>query len=195
MNRLPIIISVVALMAVILLFVDRFSGESKKTNSNETTVSNTDGITVAYVKFDTLLDAYRYYNEKKTEFMQEQQMKEINLDSRYKALQRKAYEIQRKVEGRMMTPTKAQKKQEELALEQQRIMQDKQMYEIEIMESKQEMMLEMLDSVKNYLKIYNTTHNFSIIFATDTIGSAIMLAQDKMDITNDIIIGLNNRYK
>ena len=193
MNKAPLIISVVALMAVILLFVDRFSNKSETQVSNETGVSNAGGI--AYVKLDTLLDSYRYYNDKKTQFLQKQQMKEADLDTRYKALQRKAYDVQRKVESRMMTPTTAQKKQEELALEQQRIMQDKQMYEVEIMEDNQNIMIEMLDSIKNYLQIYNKSHNFSIILANDTIGSTIMLAEDKMDITNDIITGLNKRYK
>ena len=195
MKKLPIIISIIALVAAIFLLIERFSGSSSSSDSTNTaTAGSIENINVACVKLDTLLDNYNYYNDAKTVLLKKQRMKELELDSRIKALQRKAYELQRKVQDRLMTPTTAQKKQQELGLEEQRIMQDKQIYELEIMEGNQKMSLEMLDSIKNYLSIYNKKYNYNIIIATDTIGSSLLYFDKKMDITSDIVKGLNNRY-
>ncbi len=190
MKKLPIIISIVA-FAILLISSCSESGS----NENLSNTNGTNGsLNVACVKLDTLLESYNYYNDSKTTLLKKQRMKEVELDSRIKALQRKAFELQRKVQDRLMTPTTAQKKQQDLAVEEQRIMQDKQIYEMEIMEENQNMSLEMLDSIKNYLSIYNKNHNYNLVLTTDTIGSSILYFDKKMDITADIVEGLNKRY-
>ncbi len=193
MKKLPIIVSVIALVIAVFLLISKFTGPSSNDNSSDTNRTN-ENIKVACVKLDSLLESYNYYNDKKTALLKKQKMKEVELDSRYSALQRKAYELQRKVQDRLMTQTTAQKKGQKLGIEEQKIMNDKQIYQVELMEENQLMSLEMLDSVKNYLSIYNKKYSFNIILATDTIGSSILYFDKKMDITSDIVEGLNERY-
>ena len=52
----------------------------------------------------------------------------------------------------------------------------------------------LFDSVTNYLKLYNTKHKFSMIIST-TKGGTVLYSADGLDITKDIIDGLNARYK
>jgi outer membrane protein len=191
MKNAPIIISVIALLGVILLFIQKVS--NKETSSK---TENAGGINnIAYVNIDSLVGAYDYYNDIKTSFYQNQNQKELELDSRYKALQRKAYDVNNQVRSNMMTPTKAQNLQQQLAIEEQKIMQDKQKYEMELAEESQRINFEILDSIKNYLEIYNKDKKYSLILANDTIGRAVMLADDEMNISKDVVTALNLRYQ
>ena len=89
----------------------------------------------------------------------------------------------------------SQQKQEKLALDQQKLQQDQQRYEMEIMEKTQKLTLEILDSIQNYLDIYNKEYKFSMIMASDTLGSNLLYADKNLDITEDIIKALNKRYR
>ncbi len=163
-----------------------------KEGGNSTSGNNT--FQIAYVKTDTLAEAYEYYNDLKTSLMLEQQEMEQDLNARYKSLQTKSMQIQRDLQDRMITPTSAQQKQEKLQLELQKFQEDQQRYELEMMEKSQNLTLEILDSIQNYLKIYNKDNKYSMILTTDTLGSNILYADKNLDITVDVIKGLNKRY-
>ncbi len=149
---------------------------------------------IAYVKTDTLAEAYEYYNDLKTDLMLQQQEMEQDLTARYKSLQTRSMQIQRDLQARMITPTSAEEKQQKLQLELQKFQEDQQRYELEMMEKSQKLTLEILDSIQNYLKIYNKDKKYSMILTTDTIGSNILYADKSLDITVDVIKGLNKRY-
>jgi outer membrane protein len=192
MKKAPLIISIIALIGVILLFVNQFSSKTQPEQARKK--SESEMLNIAYVKLDTLIDSYHYYNDRKTELIEDSQAKQGDLEARYRSLQRKLYEIQSQVQNRMMTPTKAEKQQQKLMQEEQKIMQDKQTYELEIMEKNQDLMKEVLDSIKNYVKVYNKDYGYELVMTNDTIGSTILYAEEPMNITDDILKGMNERY-
>ena len=191
MNRLFQGISVIMLLSLSLLF----SNCDKDNEDNDNYVGADNSFKIAYVKTDTLAEAYEYYNDLKTSLMLEQQEIEAELNARYKSLQTKYLQVQRDLQNRMITPTSSQQKQEKLALEQQKLQQDQQRYELEIMEKTQKLTLEILDSIQNYLDIYNKKYKYSMIMASDTLGSNLLYADKNLDITKDVIKGLNKRYR
>ncbi len=167
-----------------------------KDNGKDNTISGeTAKFKIAVVKTDTLAESYEYYNDLQTALMLEQQDKEADLNARYKSLQTKFLKIQRDLQNRMITPTSAQKKQEQLALEQQKLQQDQQNYQVDMMDKSQKLTLQILDSIKNYLKVYNKENHYDMILTSDTLGSNILLFDKKYDITEDVIKGLNKRYR
>jgi len=169
--------------------------KDKNTDNNTANTANGNSFKVAIVKTDTLAEVYEYYNDLQTSLMLEQQDKEADLNARYKSLQTKFLKVQRDAQNRMITPTSAQKKQQQLALEQQKLQQDQQNYQSDMMDKSQKLTLQILDSIKNYLKIYNEDYHFDLILTSDTLGSNILLSDKSMDITPDIIKGLNKRYR
>ncbi len=191
MKRLFSVIGLTALFAGTFLL----SYCNKDTDNNTTNSTNDNSFKVAIVKTDTLAEVYEYYNDLQTALMLEQQDKEADLNARYKSLQTKFLKIQRDVQNRMITQTSAQKKQEQLGLEQQKLQQDQQNYQSDMMDKSQKLTLQILDSIKNYLKIYNKDHHFDMILSSDTLESNILLSEKSMDITPDIIKGLNKRYR
>ncbi|NPA67537.1 MAG: OmpH family outer membrane protein [Chlorobi bacterium] len=185
------------LSSAVLIIASVFLSDCKNENTGNGAAAggNTGSFKVAVVKTDTLAEVYEYYNDLQTELMLEQQDKEADLSARYKSLQTKFLKIQRDLQNRMITPTSAKKKQEQLALEQQKLQQDQQNYQAEMMDKSQKMTLQILDSIKNYLKIYNKDHNYDMILTSDTLGTNILLYDKAMDITSDIVKGLNKRYR
>ncbi len=191
MKRLFSVTGLAVLFAGIFLL-----SNCNKDKKNETTSSeNGNSFKVAIVKTDTLAEVYEYYNDLQTALMLEQQDKEADLNARYKSLQTKFLKIQRDVQNRMITPTSAQKKQDKLALDQQKLQQDQQNYQQDMMAKSQKLTLQILDSIKNYLRIYNKDHHYDLILTSDTLESNILLSDKSMDITPDIIKGLNKRYR
>ncbi len=189
MKKLILGLSVIMSIALFVTSCDK----GKETTNNQSGTDNS--FKIAYVMTDTLSEAYEYFNDLQSALLIERQEKEADLSNRYQALQNKFLKIQRDVQSRMMTPTTGQKKQEQLALQQQKIQQDQQIYETEMMEKSQNMTLQILDSIQNYLKIYNAEHNYNMIITSDTLGSQILYADKKFDITKDVIKGLNKRYR
>jgi len=193
MKNIPLFVSIAALAVAIIALIGAPSGKTKSASKNVS--ANGAALQIAYVNLDTLVDAYDFYNDEKTQLLAWSNEKETSLDSRYKALQRKAMELQQQVQSNMMTPTTAQKKGEQLGYQEQEILRDKQAYEYEAMDRNQKMTLMVFDSIKTYLKIYNEEKNFSLILANDTLGTSILLGDEGMDITREVLDGLNKRYR
>ena len=192
MNRFFQVLSIVAVFTFGLLL----SNCDKEDNGNQNNSNPSDNsFKIAYVKTDTLAEVYEYYNDLKTALMLEQEEAEADLRARYKSLEARSMQIQRDLQNRMITPTSAQQKQEKIQLELQKWQQDNERYQLEMMERSQNLTLEILDSIQNYIKIYNEDHNFSMILASDTLGSSILYADESLDVTKDIIKELNKRYR
>ena len=191
MNRFFQGLGVIMLLSFSLLF----SNCDKDNDDNHNHAVADNSFKIAYVKTDTLAEVYEFYNDQKTAFLLEQQEVEAELNARYKSLQTRYLQIQRDLQNRMITPTSSQQKQEKLALDQQKLQQDQQRYEYEIMEKNQKMTLQFLDSIQNYLEIYNKEHKYSMVMTSDTLGSSLLYADKSLDITDDIIKGLNKRYR
>jgi outer membrane protein len=197
MKNIGLYISIIALAAVLLLYVDRFSGKGKKNNDNKsaqnTEISGSEKI--AYVNIDSLVDSYDFYNELKAGLTQKQTEAGSDLETRYKSLQRKAGELQNKVEQHLMTQTTAQNEQQKLMQQEQEIMNDKQNLEMQLGEENQKLTIQILDSVKNYLRVFNKQQGYSLILSSNVIGGTVLTANSDKDITTQVIKGLNERLR
>ena len=195
MRNLKLILqSIIATAFITFIFTASSCSNSKDNAGSKTSSESSATVKIGYVNMDTLTESYHYYTDLKTKLITKQQKISAELDSRYKGIQLKGANLQKKVQDRMMTPGTAQKQQQKLLVAQQKLMEDKQKYEAELYREEQQMMLNILDSIKNYLKIYNKDKKFSIILANDTLGRTILLAEKQMDITKDILLGINDRY-
>ncbi len=145
---------------------------------------------IAYVNIDSLLDQYDMYNDLRTQLMAKQQKMEQELQTKGKSLERKALELQQNYEKRLVTPTRAQEIQQNLAAEQQRLLQQRDQGAMELADDERRIMSMVSDSVQNYIKEYNADNRFKLI-----INKAGLLYGDKsLDITEPIIKALNDRY-
>ncbi len=193
MKNISLYLNIVLFIAVALLYIDRFSGNSgaKEQNSQVSTGSNGD---IVYINIDSLLNSYDLYNELKTSLIQEQQNLEASLNSKSKAYQRKAMEFQQKVEKRLVTQAQAEEMQQQLMNEQQSLLQLKDQLTMQLAEKEQTMNKQIFDRVTSYLKKYNKDGKHKIILG-NTMGSNVLEADSNLDITNAALKGLNEDYQ
>jgi len=194
MKNISLILNIVLLIAVLLLYIDKFSGGSSDNDKVDTEQSSDAGAAVVYINLDSLMNSYDLYNELKTQLMQEQQKSEANLNSKVKAYQRKAMEFQQKVEKRLVTSNQAEQMQQQLIAEQQSLGQLKDQLQMQLMEKEQGMTKQIYDRLSEYLKKYNKTKKHKIILG-NTMGNVVLEANENLDITNTILNGLNEEYQ
>ena len=64
----------------------------------------------------------------------------------------------------------------------------------QLMGEESKMNAQLYDKVADYLRVYGTDKNLQLVL-TYTKGSGVLYANDSLDITKHIIVGLNDVYK
>ncbi len=194
MKNISIILNVVLIIAVTLLYVDRFSGKDKEEAKalGENVSENVSKI--AYVNIDSLLNGYDYYNDKQTEFLKEQQKQEAKLNSKGKALERKAMEFQNKVQKGLVTSNQAQQMQNQLMREQQNLMQLKDQISMDMMNRQQQTLQDIYQNIIAAIKEYNKDGKYKMVLG-NTGGQNVLVADSALNITEIIVEKLNEEYQ
>jgi outer membrane protein len=193
MKNISLYLNIILFIAVALLYIDRFSGDKGSSDANTQSSSSASG-DIVYINIDSLLNSYDLYNELKTGLIQEQQNLEANLNSKSKAYQRKAMEFQQKVEKRLVTQAQAEEMQQQLLNEQQSLLQLKDQLSMQLAEKEQNMNKRIFEHVTSYLRRYNKVGKHKIILGNN-MGTNVLEADTKLDITNNALKGLNQEYQ
>lgn len=128
---------------------------------------------------------------------------EGSLGAKAEALQRKAQDFEAKAEG--MSPSLQQIRMETLQKEDQALQQESMEAQQTIQQLKEELGAQLMQQeadlndevqklITTYLEKYNKDHNYTFILAKGT-GAGVLLAHDALDITSDILAGLNKEYE
>ena len=164
-------------------------------NNSNTTSSATPSATsvIAYVNMDSLVDKYDLYNDLSTQLMTKQNQLEQELQTKQKSLERKAMDLENQYKKNLITPTRAQEVQQNLQLEQQRMLQWRDEKMMELSDDQAKITRMVYDSIQSYVKEFNATKQYRFIISNNMDG--VLLYGDKSaDITNEILTALNNRY-
>ena len=156
------------------------------------TNDSTQGMRIAYVEVDSLMTQFDFAKEKS----QELERKSINarntLTQKGNQLQAAANNFQQKLQNNGFTSREQaegvqqalQRQQTDLAALQSRL-------ENELANEQAKFLQALQDSLNNFLEVYNKDKKYDMIVNK----SAILFADKKYDITQDVINGLNKRYK
>ena len=190
MKNLSIALNAVLIIAVGVLYVFHFSGDKK-----ETTKTIAGEGAVVYVNTDSLLTNYKFAIDLNEKFLKKQEDSRTDFNFKANKLEQEAVDFQKKVQNNgFLTRARAEEAQRKLLAKRQNLEQLDRKLSGELMAEQQANSKRLFDSVTNYLKIYNAKHNYSLVLST-TQGGNVLLSQDGLDITQDIINGLNGRYK
>ena len=190
MKNLSTVINAVLVVAVGVLFFLHFSDGDKA----EVKSIAGDG-TVVYVNTDSLLSNYNFSVDLNEKFLKKQEDSKTNFNFKAQKLEKEAAEFQRKIQNNgYLNRERAEKAQRDLLAKKQNLEQLDRQLSAELRGEQNENSKRLYDSVTNYLELYNAEHNFSMIIST-TKGGTVLYSADGLDITKDIIDGLNARYK
>lgn len=166
--------------------------ETKATNTSSASAKE-QGATVVYVNSDSLLNNYEYFKEIKSKFEDKSKKAEADLKTKGAAFQREVAAYQQGAQGmsadeRANTEQRLARKQQELQAYQQNAgsaLQSEEMAENE----------KLYDKVADYLKIYAKEKGYKMVLTYSKGNSAILFADESLDVTKEVIKGLNEAYK
>ena len=182
-------------MAVIALFAQcNNSGNANVANSNAGGTAGTTGMKIAYVDVDTLLTKYNFWNDLNEMMMRKEENARLNLNEKAKAFENEAKDFQRKLENNVYTRERAESEQARLQKKQMELQELQNRLANELQQEQQKNMLQLRDSISSFLKSYNKDKGYSLIISNTQLDN-LLYADPMYNITQEIVDGLNKRYK
>jgi outer membrane protein len=189
MKNLSLILNAVLLVAVGILFYLHFS--AGKPASFAANVNGGD-LKIAYIKSDSVLKHYEYLKVNKVQL--EEKTKKMDQDYRNRAigLQNEIAAYQRNVSS--MTLGQVRATEEDLGKKQQNLQMFQQSLGQQLMEEEAKLNKELYDRITVYLKKYGAEKGLQFVLKYDP-TSDVLFAGDAMDVSQDVITGLNAEYQ
>ena len=152
------------------------------------------GVKIAYVEVDSLMTQYDFAKDYSVTLQKKSNNARNTLTQKGNALQAAVNNFQQKIQNNGFQ-SREQAAGVQAALErQQRDLQELQArLENELASETAKFNEALRDSLQNFLKAYNKDKNYDLILSKA--GDNILYAGKKFDITQDVINGLNKRYK
>ena len=152
------------------------------------------GLKIAYVEVDSLMTQYDFAKDYSVTLQKKSNNARNTLTTKGNALQAAVNNFQQKLNNNGFTSREQAASQQAAIERQQRDLQELQArLENELASETAKFNETLRDSLQNFLKDYNKDKQFSLILTKQ--GDNILLADERFDITNDVINGLNKRYK
>lgn len=197
MKKIQIAIDAVLVAAVVALFVLYFCKGNccKKQTEGVPVAEVVDGnLPVAYLNVDSLLVNYTFAQEAQEKLMSKQEDARLKLNTQGKTLQQEMADFQRKYENNaFLSQERAQSEYQRLQRKQQDLEELEQKLTNDILLENQKLNLQLADSLMAFLKEYNADGKFQMILSNQGKDNVLMAA-DGMDITADVVAGMNARY-
>lgn len=194
MNKLSVALNIILVAAVGFLYYNNFSA---KKGGPATTQLLKDSCTnphrIAYVELDSLNENLLYFKQRRKDLETEQKKVEDKITSDYKSLdEKKNVFLQKNPNAR---PEELQSFQGQLIQEQQGIETERQRQSQYFSQKNYELMENIQKNLKEFLAEYNKTKKFQYILTTGAGLDYLIFKDSTLDITRDVIKGLNERMK
>jgi outer membrane protein len=190
-------LNVILLIAVIILYILHFNFVRKQSSSEEGSYNPNDtsrygkGLSVAYINTDSVVSNYKYYTELKTKLENEQAIAENQVKVKAADLEKEYKLLSTKINLGLIKQEDAERsfavKQQELELLRNNLSE-------QLIEKEKLLTEQLYDSIVNYVNRYNihSKHTYILGYAK---GGGIIYAPKSMDMTKEILLGLNNEYE
>ncbi|MEQ8361719.1 MAG: OmpH family outer membrane protein [Cyclobacteriaceae bacterium] len=191
MKQASIIINVVLAVALAVLYYLHFSSGSSTTSPEANATAVQGDLRIAYINSDSVLTHYEYYKVNRDKLEAKGKKLDADLNNRAQGLQREITSYQNTAGS--LTRGQAMALEEDLTKKQQnlRVYQERLAQELAIEENK--FNKELYDRITAYLKEYGTQNGIHAVLKFD-LTSDLLYAGDAIDITKDVIVGLNKSY-
>ena len=159
-----------------------------------TEAGNPSGMRIAYVEVDSLMTQYNFAKDYSVTLQKKSNNARNTLTQKGNQLQAAVNNFQQKLQNNGFS-SREQAQSVQTAIErQQRDLQELQArLESELANETQKFNEALRDSLNNFMASYNKDKKYDLILSKA--GDNILFADRRYDITNDIINGLNKRYK
>lgn len=199
MRNFSVFLNVILIAAVAFLYYLHFStGKPEGKNvrvskSTETSIGGTNKAAIAYVDLDSLNENIIFIKTKRKELESEQKAIESEWENGYRGLENQKNTFLKR--GNAITQQEAEEFQGKLIQQQQQIDGKKQDLTQRLSEKSYKFMEGIQQQLKEFLAEYNKEKNYQYIFTAGT-GLDYMVYKDStLNITGDVIAGMNEKIK
>lgn len=152
------------------------------------------GQLIAYVEWDTIISQYQFCKDFNDVMAKEYENAQRTLASKQHDLEQHMASVQSKYENNgYTTRDELERAQASLQREQQDLQELDARLSAQFAENQDSFTREINDSIQSFIKLYNKDGKFAYILSKS--GNNILFADTLYDVTNDIVKGLNARYK
>ncbi|MFD2597662.1 OmpH family outer membrane protein [Sphingobacterium corticis] len=168
---------------------------SSNTNDSTAVASNTDAKAekIVYVNSDTLSEKYEYYKEIRTKLEAKVKKAQTDLQSKGQAFQREVADYQQKMNT--MSASERQATEERLARKQDELGRLDQNASSSLAQDEATEFGNVYTAITEYLKKHAEDKGYTLVLTYSTKNPSVLYADKKLDITKQVVDGLNADYK
>jgi outer membrane protein len=191
MKNLSLILNIVLLVAVGVLYYLQFSG-GKSSMKSASASSVPSDVKIAYVNSDSILKHYDYFDMRTKALEAKSQRLDQEFRNRAQGLQDEYANYQRTVNNLTLSQVKAV--EEDLGKKQQNLQLYQQSLNQELAQDEAKLNRDLYQKITAFLKDYSKENGLQVVLKYDP-SSDVLYGGDALDITSDVLKGLNEKYK
>lgn len=193
MKKINLVLNIISLAAVVVLFVLHFTSPKNSETTPRTVVETSNG-GIVYIRLDSVINAYDMYNDLRITLEGKVSSIENEINKKGRALENDIKSFQEKMGKGLLTRSQAETMSEELQRRQQELQLYSQQKQMEIAEEENVMINQVMNEIRLFVASYNSQNNYSLILTTTEATNTIISGESALDISKDIIEGLNREY-
>ena len=183
------IVNAVMLVAIVILFVLFFGNKQEEKTVAPVQVEG--GVSVAYVRMDSLLLNYNVYKTMSEELLKQEESARATLNQKAVELQREMEDFQMKLENRaFLSEERARAAQDNIVRKQRSLQELTVKMEQDLVTKQKQMNDQLAATVDSVINLYNTEKGFTYILSTAGTDN-ILYGEKSLNITNDVLHLLN----
>lgn len=194
MKKMRNLIMGLAALSCIMMFAQCAGNQNGQSTEGAATPGVLSDIKVAYVEIDTLLSKYNFCIDLNEAMVKKSENVRLQLNQKAQDLQKQQQEFQTKYQNNaFLSAERAQQEYNRInkLSEDLQTLSDKLQSELAAESEKNNLQLQ--DSIKNFLKEYNKAKCFTLIISNTGMDN-LLYADQALDITQEVLDGLNARY-
>lgn len=191
MKYLNTILLTILIVAVAFLYYLHFSSSKDPIKNPAPILAKSNELATVYVNGDSLLTNYEYFKEVKKGFEEKTKKTQNEIIARRASLEKEFTNYQQN--GASMTAEQRAKTEESLMQKEQSFRQFSENASVKLQEEEAKLNEELFDKVSAYLKDFSKNKKYKIVL-NYTKGTGILFASDSLDVTKEVLDGLNKAH-
>ncbi len=195
MKNTSLILSIISLIAVVafgILSLTKGKSEVQTPAEGEATEAACKGA-IVYVDLDRILMEYDMANDLRSVVETKVQNIQAEINRKGQKLEKDVTAFQEKIEKGLLTRSVAEAQSQKLQQQELEFNNYAGQKQQEIQEEQLVMMNQLGDAIKTFLEKYNAEKQYAMIL-TNQAGAPVITADAALDITDDVLAGLNEEY-
>jgi|GEM_PF-1352070 len=149
---------------------------------------------IAFVNTDTLFEKYELFKNIKGQLEKKNRNLEKDLGTRLQNLEGEMVEAQQRAQAGGYTPNQLRDKEQEMMRKQEALAEYKATQTEKMMDEERKLNKQLMDAIKGFMSSYGPENKLNYVLGY-TEGGGILYAVDSLDITRQVLNGLNKKYR